>query len=270
MGTTMNDKGVHQNSTGRRAQILALLLSAGGVSVEELADRLEVTASTIRRDLARLTVAGSVTRTLGGAVIGVSSSAETPLYNRAQEARVQKDEIGRWAANQIRDGETVVLDAGTTVGRVAHHLRGRSGLTVVTNGLTSLLELADTDDIDVIVLGGALRHISQGLVGPVTDMNLSRLSAHRVFLGADGLTADRGICEADFVQTRTKEIMASCGGQVYVLVDSSKLGKTPFNAWAPLERPWTLVTDSGADPEQLEPFQRKGNVEVVVVSRASS
>lgn len=249
----------------RRRHIVSLLSAEGSLSVEDLANRLDVTASTIRRDLTRLTDEGEVTRTYGGAVVPAVRSAESPLHQRAREARAQKDAIGHWAAAQVRQGETVILDAGTTVGSMARQLRGRGCLTVITNGLTSIIELADAEDIEVVVLGGTLRHISHSLVGPITDMCMARFSADRVFLGADGLTADRGICEAKLIQTRTKELMAAQGGEVYVLADSTKIGRAPFNAWAPLERSWTLVTDSGATDEQLAPFRAKGNIQVVTV-----
>ncbi len=116
------------------------------------------------------------------------------------------------------------------------------------------------------MLGGTLRHISHGFVGPLTDMNLKRVTADRVFLGADGLTADRGICEASAIQTHAKELMAACANRVYVLADSSKIGHRPFNAWAPLEVPWTLVTDAGATESQLAPFRESSCVEVIVVT----
>lgn len=249
----------------RRDSIERLLQAEGEISVEELAKRLKTTASTIRRDLSRLTDSGKVTRTYGGAVISATRSQEPPLHHRAGMYRPEKNAIGRWAAGQIRDGETVILDAGTTTSRAAHFLADRGGLTVITNGFTSMIELADADDIDVVVLGGSLRHISQGLVGPLTEMTLMRLSADRVFLGADGLLADRGICEASVVQTRVKELMAARARTIYVLADHSKIGHAPFDAWAPLERPWILVTDDGATPAQLAPFRELDHVEVVVV-----
>jgi DeoR/GlpR family transcriptional regulator of sugar metabolism len=158
-----------------------------------------------------------------------------------------------------------MLDAGTTAGQVAHHLRRRTGITVITNGLTAILELATADAIEVVVLGGSLRHISQGLVGPLADLTVSRLTADRVFLGADGIVADRGICEASIVQTRTKENMAARGRHVYVLADSSKIGRAPFDAWAPLEFPFTLVTDDGVSDARLAPFREIPNINIVVV-----
>ncbi len=115
------------------------------------------------------------------------------------------------------------------------------------------------------MLGGEVRHISQGLVGPLCEATLMRLSADRVFLGADGLDAERGICEASTVQTRLKEVMMTRAAKTYVLTDSRKLGQAPLTAWAPLDRPWTLVTDDGATDDQLKDFYARPHVEVVVV-----
>lgn len=251
------------NGTTRRSRILELLGAHGQLTVEQLAARLEVTESTVRRDLQRLAADGRITRTLGGASL-IGSFAEPTLAQRSHVARVEKEAIGRWCAGMVRDGETVMLDAGTTTGRVAAALRDRAGLTVITNGLTSIMELATADDVEVIVLGGRLRHISQGLVGALTDLTLARITADRVFLGADAIRADLGICEADLEQTRTKELMAARSREVFVLADASKLGQAPFDAWAQIGE-YTLVTDSSATPEQLDPFHASGTIEVVVV-----
>jgi DeoR/GlpR family transcriptional regulator of sugar metabolism len=223
----------------RGREIQDLLAAHGEVRVEELGRMLNVTASTIRRDLAKLTREGNVARTYGGAVI---------------------------ASAQIRTGESAILDAGTTVGSLAHHLRGRDRITVITNSITSINELADADDIEVISLGGKLRHSSQSFVGPLADLTLGRVTADRAFLGADGLHAAHGICEASPDQTRTKELIMERARDVYVLADSSKLGQQPFHAWAPVREPWTLVTDDSATDEQLEPFRALAHVDVVVVS----
>jgi DeoR/GlpR family transcriptional regulator of sugar metabolism len=253
-------------ATERRRLIERMLTTDGQVRVEDLADSLAVTMSTIRRDLHQLTVEGKITRTYGGAVMSAAAPAEPTLHQRSSLARREKDAIAAWAATQILDGETIMLDAGTTAGRVAHHLRRRRGLTVITNGLTSLIELADAEGIEVIALAGTMRHISQGFVGPLTELTLSRLTADRVFLGADGLVADRGICEASHVQTRCKETMAARARDVYVLAHNEKIGHAPFDAWAPLVAPWTLVTDTGTTEEQLAPFRRTAEVSVVVVA----
>jgi DeoR/GlpR family transcriptional regulator of sugar metabolism len=157
----------------------------------------------------------------------------------------------------------VLLDSGTTTGALARELHSVRDLTVVTTGLTVLQELVNAKGVHVECLGGTLRHVSQGFVGPVAEAALSRMTFDRVFLGADGVTAEHGICEADLQQTRLKELMAERAEHVYLMVHAAKLGRRPFHAWARLPHPWTLVTDADADPAAIAPFLSRG-VDVVV------
>lgn len=248
----------------RRHRIQSVVAD-GEVSVEDLADELRVTPSTIRRDLTRLAAEGKITRTLGGA-ISASSHREQSFHEREVLALAEKDAIASWAAAQVMPDEQIILDAGTTVGRLAQHLAARNcAVTVLTNGLTTIEALADAESVDVVVLGGELRHISQGLVGPMTELVLARYTADRVFLGADGLDAVRGLCEASPVQTRLKELMAGQARQVYVLADHSKLGHAPFDCWAPIARDWTLVTDASADDPAVAPFHADPRITVQTV-----
>jgi DeoR/GlpR family transcriptional regulator of sugar metabolism len=134
--------------------------------------------------------------------------AWTPIDGLYTEAYAHKRAIARWAAAQVQPGETVLLDAGSTVGALARELRTAKELTVATTGLTALHELADVETVHVECLGGTLRPLSQAFVGPLTEAALERMTFDRVFLSADGVTADGGICEADLRQTRLKELMA--------------------------------------------------------------
>jgi DeoR/GlpR family transcriptional regulator of sugar metabolism len=243
----------------------------GVVDVERLARTFDVTASTIRRDLAQMTSTGELTRTYGGAIAsGTVVGGEASVGERAAMAVAQKEQIARAAAAFVHDGETLILDAGTTVGFLARRLFARADLTVITNGMTTLTELAAAEDLHVIALGGDLRSISQGFVGPLAELGLGRLTADRAFLGADSLDARRGICEASPVQTHLKEVMMDRAEHVYVLADSSKLGRSAFDFWAPIDRAWTLVTDADATPEQLEPFRERGEVTVVVAHESGT
>ncbi|WP_084469579.1 DeoR/GlpR family DNA-binding transcription regulator [Jiangella gansuensis] len=251
----------------RRSAIVDVAWSDGRIEVDTLASHFGVTASTIRRDLALLTSQGKLARTFGGAMAH-APMGETSLGQRSREAFRQKHAIAGWAAEQIGAGETVLLDAGTTTGHLARALRHRDHLTVVTIGLTVVTELADADGVEVLCLGGRLRHISHGLVGPIAEAALERVTADRAFLGADGITVDEGICEANLEQTRLKELMMARAGTVYVLADGSKLGQRPFHAWARMPPTWTLVTDDGADPAEVDRFRSAG-IEVVVVDDRS-
>jgi DeoR sensor domain-containing protein len=128
----------------------------------------------------------------------------------------------------------VLLDAGSTVGALAHELRSVPGLMAVTVGLTALPEFGHAESVTVHCLGGTLRPLSESFVGPLAEAALERVTFDRAYLGADGVTAD-GLCEADLAQTRLKELMARRAGAVYVLAHGAKLERRPFHAWARLD-----------------------------------
>jgi DeoR/GlpR family transcriptional regulator of sugar metabolism len=250
-------------SEQRRDEIVRLAMSHGLASVEDLSARMGVTPSTIRRDLAVLTSRGKLARTYGGA-LSLEPHPESTLRQRLGEAHDAKRSIAAWAATQVTQGETVALDGGSTAAALAEELKSFDRLTVVTIGLTSLEALADADHLEVLLLGGRLRHLSQSFVGPVTEAALDRMTFDRAFMGADGVRADRGICEKDLEQTRLKELMMARADHVYVLAHGAKLGHAPFHAWALPPARWTLVTDESADPAQVRAFRAAG-VETVVV-----
>ncbi len=253
-------------AAARRAEIVSLATTSGLASVEELSEQFGVTASTIRRDLARLTAQGKLARTYGGAM-SIAHSPEASLRQRLGEAHAAKRAIGRWAAAQVRSGETVLLDAGSTVGALAQGLHERTelaGLRVVAAGLTSVGILAETPGVEIVSLGGRLRPISQAFVGPLATSAVTRMSFDRAFMGADSVHAEWGICEADHDQTRLKELIMGRAEHTYVLAHADKLGATAFHAWAVMPARWTLVTDDDASAEQVAAFREQG-VEVVVV-----
>jgi DeoR/GlpR family transcriptional regulator of sugar metabolism len=252
----------------RRRKILSIV-HTGLVNVEELSLHFGVSESTIRRDLFELANDGRIVRTYGGAALLNLDKREHSLDERQTVQRNQKDAIARVAAMQVRDGESLILDAGTTTCALARQLRGRRDLHVVTNNIMALTTLSSESGISLTMLGGSVRKMSMGTVGPLAEMALSRISADKAFLGADGLVAGRGLCEASQEQAALKEKMMDQAGAVYVLADSSKLGYAGQNAWTPLTRPWTLITDASATQEQLAPFYQLSNVTVIVANGGS-
>lgn len=245
----------------RREEILRLI-GRGTGNAEALAATLDVSLSTVRRDLATLSRDGTLLRTYGGAALA-GMQPERSLTERLGERNTQKHAIAAIAADQVREGQTLVLDAGSTVGALAERLRERPGLRVVTSGLTTLQALAGLRHIELISLGGTLRPISLGFTGPHAEQAMRRITADSAFLGADGVVAGRGLCEASSEQVALKELMAAQVETVYVLATSDKLGRAASRAWAPLDRPWTLVTDAEATDAQLDPFRRLGLVTIL-------
>lgn len=232
--------------------MLLAAVRSGEVGIQQLADQFGVSPSTIRRDLTELAREGHVVRTYGGA-LDTGHAVERTLREKDASYADEKNAVARAAAELVQDGDVVLLDAGTTTGRLARHLTDRDGLTVVTNGLTVLLALADSPDVEVVVLGGRLRYPNEAILGPTVEQQLRHITPDRVFLGADGITTERGICSPTLEQAQLKHAMLHAGRESYVLVDHSKVGQAPFSYWSPLDRDHTVVVDDG-DPAALEGF----------------
>src|SRR5690625_1893975 len=252
----------------RREQIVARAAETGLASVDDLAQHFQVTASTIRRDLALLSRSGQLARTYGGAM-APGHQTETSLLQREQEGFEAKTAIARWAADQVQPEESILLDAGSTVALLARRLPTLEGVTVTTASMPVMSMLRSRQDLSLVSLGGRLRELSDAFVGPLTEQSLERLTFDRLFLGTDGVSTDGSICEAELDQTRLKELMARRSRQVYVLAHSTKLGRAPFHSWARLDHPWTLVTDEGADPKFLDTFRATGH-QVVLAPAAGA
>lgn len=235
----------------------------GLANVEDLAQRFGVTASTIRRDLAHLSDDGRLARTYGGA-ISTSHLPEASLLQRRSEALDAKRAITAWAANEVQRGESIFLDGGSTTALMARELSTRTfPATVTTSSLPVVTQLSTTTSMTVQCLGGRLRPLSGAFVGPLAETSLDRMSFDRAFISADGVTVDRGLCEAELEQTRFKEVVARRTRSLYVLAHAEKLGHAPFDAWARLDLPWTLVTDESAPAATLAEFHAAG-INVVV------
>jgi DeoR family fructose operon transcriptional repressor len=242
-------------SKERHARLLEAL-NAGEIDVDDLARRFDVSASTVRRDLQHLSRHNAVRRTYGGAIL-TGQAAETTLEQRLAVQGKQKQAIACAAAELIQDGETLILDAGSTVAAFGRLLLQRR-LRVITNNLALLPFLAKAPSIDLVVLGGALRTTSMSTMGPLAHDALRRMTADRAIMSADGVVSGRGLCEADLEQVALKSLMMEQAKDVIVLADAGKLGRAEQSAWAPLPPRWTLVTDAGASEEQRQQLTEFG------------
>ena len=256
------------SKTGKRRRAILGIVSGGDANVEALSRHFDVSESTIRRDLAELALDGRIVRTYGGAALLHGHGREPSLDERVHLHRDQKDAIARLAARQVQAGDSLILDAGTTAAALARALAGRERLHIVTNNVSALPGLLREAGIELTVLGGSVRRLSIGTVGPLAELMLGRMTVDKVFLGADGLAAGRGLCEATQEQASLKSRMIAQAGDIYVLADATKLGYTGQPAWTPLERPWTLITDAGASAGQLAPFRADPLVTVLVAGDA--
>jgi DeoR/GlpR family transcriptional regulator of sugar metabolism len=242
-------------SSERRARLLEALV-AGEADVEALAQRFEVSASTVRRDLQRLSSTNAVKRTYGGAILAHPAPEES-LSQRQAVNGPQKEAIARAAADLLEDEDVLILDAGSTVAALGRQLRGRQH-RVITNSLALIPTLAAEPGIELTLLGGAVRATSMSSTGPLAVEALRQMTADRLFTSADGLVAERGLCEASLDQIALKRLMLRQARETIVLADSSKLGRGVQSFWAPLPARWVLITDDGADAAQCEAFAAAG------------
>jgi DeoR/GlpR family transcriptional regulator of sugar metabolism len=231
------------------------------VSVEELSRRLEVSAATVRRDLAQLESLGEVRRVHGGGV-GTESRLEEPLFDdKTSIAAREKQRIAQAALKFIQPNDTIFLDGGSTVLELARLIRDRSNLTVVTNSLRAAIELA-AQGPRVILIGGEFRRLSQTLVGPLTRLTLDEVHVDKAFMGTIGLTLEDGLTTTDPSEAYTKELVMQHARQVFLLADHSKVGKVSFACAGQLGRVQVLITDKQVD-RKFSSRLRKDGVEVV-------
>jgi DeoR/GlpR family transcriptional regulator of sugar metabolism len=247
----------------RQKRILELLQSRGHCSVELLAETLEVSEMTIRRDLRVLADAGSVVRDHGGATPAESVLFEFSFLERRHEQRAAKDAIGLAAAELVPDGASVILDSGTTTLAVAAHLRTRRKLTVITTSLPIASVLQRSGNADILLLGGFLRKDSPDLEGPMTEANLTGLRADIAILGADGIDQDGNTYSNSLNVARLLARAIAAAGKVYVVADSKKLNRSALTMFGKMADFVGLITDAGAPAALLARYRANG-ISVIV------
>jgi DeoR family transcriptional regulator of aga operon len=250
----------------RRRRIMELLDAQERVTVDELVSRFSVSAVTIRGDLDALANAGAVVRSHGGALKRVEAPEDIPLTVKETLHHAEKVRIGHAACQMIRDGETVMLDSGTTTAEIARQLKflKLQSLNVITNALNIALELANLPNVRVIMIGGILRHTSSSMCGPHAEQILRLLHADRLFLGVDGLDPEIGLMTPDVLEAQLNAIMIQVSREVVVVADSTKFQRRSLSIIAKLDSVHKVITDDGVKPEVLAGLRAK-NVEVIVV-----
>ncbi len=231
----------------RQQRILERLRNRGKVTVEELMADFGVSAPTVRADLAALEARRLLRRTHGGALPPTTSLYEPTYTERAGSQLDEKRRIGVAAAGLIRPGETVILDAGTTVHEIGVALiaRGLTGVTVVTNNLPTAILLMEAPGIEVLVIGGQAQLHRRATLGPLAAEFLQRIHADRVFMGANGINAEAGLTVVDFDAASVKRAMIAHAAEVILVADSTKIGQTAFAHVAPVSVAARLITDTG-------------------------
>lgn len=252
-----------EGAVARSEKILRHLQHEGSVEVEELCSLLDVSIATVRRDLQELENRGLLRRTHGGAIM-----VEPLLYEgfrhdssfreQMEQHADEKRRIAIAAADLIEDGDTIALTPGTTTTEIVRSIRHRSGITVVTNTVNVAMELSQRTDLDVIVSGGSLRGKWFSLVGPLAVQALEQIYADKLFIGANGVDAVRGLTCHHADEAGANRVMVQHAKKRIAVADSSKLGVTATHRICGMDVIDLLITDTGASDEAVAPFQTAG------------
>jgi DeoR/GlpR family transcriptional regulator of sugar metabolism len=248
----------------RLRHVLELLEHRDSVPVAELAEAFSVSEVTVRSDLTLLARQGLVARVRGGARALNRGESEVGFDLRLLLDVERKRAIARGAAALVGEGEAVALDASTTAYYLALELRAMRELVVVTNGLLVATALADASGITVLVTGGTLRLSAMSLVGDLGTDVLRTTRINKGFLGARGLSLERGLMDLNPDEVRIKQEMADACEQVYGIFDGTKWHRSALLAFVPTTDLTGIVTDSSAPADEVAAWRAKG-IDVIIV-----
>lgn len=257
-----NDRGdpsfVGLLSEPRRRRILEWIQEEGAARVRDLAQAFQVSEATIRQDLERLETEGQITREHGGAFLNSVPAQVHALSLHHQENMEKKRKIGALAASLVGDGETVILDAGTTTTEIANRLTAKRDLTVITNALNIALALGGVPGFAVHMPGGQFKAPTLSLSGDKAVDYFRNIFAGKLFLATAGVALDAGLTYPSFADLQLKEAMIKAASKVYLVADSSKINKSSFTRLGALEVIHAFITDDAISDADAQAFERRG------------
>ena len=247
----------------RRQRILEWLQEEGSARVRDLAEALGVTEATIRQDLEKLEGEGHVVREHGGAYL-----TSVPQQVRSMDLHhlvnmPAKRRIGVAAARLINDNETIILDSGSTTTEIAVHLGDRQNLNVITNALNIALTMGALPSCTVLMPGGQFKAPTLSLSGERSVAFFEGLYAEKLFLATAAFSLDVGLTYPSMADLYVKQAMIAAASRVYLVADSTKIGRVSLSRLTGLDSIHTLITDDGIRDEDRQALIDRG-VEVIV------
>jgi DeoR/GlpR family transcriptional regulator of sugar metabolism len=248
-----------QHNIGDVGMIRRAVEVNGRVSIADLKDRLGVSEVTIREDLKHLERRGVLTRVRGGAVVSRNGATEMSLEETSTTNRAEKLAIAVHAASMVENGQTVIIDVGSTTTELAKALRpDLARVVVITNGLNIALILEAFPGVSVIVTGGTLRPLQHSLVAPMGTLLLDQLRADVAFLGCNGVDPTRGFTNSNIAEAEIKQAMVRSASRTVFLADHDKIGKVASAFVTDVSGADLLITDDGADQSVLGHLRSEG------------
>lgn len=242
------------NLSERRRQVLSMLAEDVGISVAEMSNRLDVSEVTIRNDLKSLEERGYVLRTGGG----VLPTLHQNVFERLKTQTEKKNRIAKTAAGLVEDGDTIMIEAGTTTALVAKYLLGKRDVHVVTTSTLIVPYARINAGLHLTVTGGDFRPLTESFVGPIALTQLEQFHVRMAFVGTDGFTIEKGLTTHLIEGAEIVRKMAAQARETILVADSGKYGKTGFVKVLPINGISRMITDTDLDSDQIERIQALG------------
>jgi DeoR/GlpR family transcriptional regulator of sugar metabolism len=252
-------------SEPRRRRILEWIQEEGAARVRELALAFQVSEATIRQDLEKLEQDGTITREHGGAFLKSVPAQVHGLTLHHQENMDKKRKIGVLAASLVKNGETLILDAGTTTTEIASRLIEKRDLTVITNALNIALTLGAVPGFAIHMPGGQFKAPTLSLSGDKAVEYFRNIFAGKLFLATAGVAVDAGLTYPSFADLQLKEAMIKAASRVYLVADSTKINKSSFTRLGDLSLIHSFITDDGVSDADVKAFESRG-IEVLIAT----
>ena len=252
-----------KSTTERRVLLLNQLDLNGQVDVKALSKELMVSEVTIRNDLNKLEEKKILIRTRGGAIKTDRVASDFNISDKNQRYFEEKRRIGKAAAELIEDGDTIILDSGSSTMEITKNLSRFTHLTIISNAVNIAIALAEKTNINVIIPGGILRRNSLSLVGSAAEENFQNYFCDKLFLAVDGINAIHGLSTPNVEEAHLNKMMIKIAKKIIVVTDSSKFSKRSLAVIAPVSKVDILITDAGILPKDQKEMEEAG-VQVII------
>ena len=242
----------------RQRRILNLLNQQGSIQVNDLVTDLQVSEMTIRRDLDALEQKGLLRRVHGGAISSQGRSFEPPFLSRASQAKEEKERIGKAISEMVQNGDSLILDIGTTTLQAAQYLVHKKNLTIITPSLPVLNILGGIDWIRLIPTGGILRPGELSMVGHLAERAFEEFYVDKLFLAAGCVDLKNGLTEYNLEDALVKRAMLKNSKEVILVADSSKFNRTAMASIGPISCVQQIISDTGLDKNTTSTLRELG------------
>ncbi len=246
---------------------MEILARKGYRSVAELSEDLDVSEMTIRRYLTKLEQRNLIKRTHGGAFTG-QEMIEVDCRVRETICRAEKETIGLKAYSLIQPGESVFIDAGSTIAFLAFVMDDTKRITVVTHSIVVAQTLERKTNIETILLGGKVHGATHSVVGPLAEKGVTQFRFTKAFIGDSGIDISEGLTQSTFDEIPVKKLVSENTKEVVVLVDSTKFNKSRLVLFLSLDQVHTIITDTGIKSAYKVALEEQG-IQVIVADEES-